>query len=487
MSHRSHSHYLHFTILLFLGMALMQACSEPGASNLTLTPGQPVPDTPIGYSDLPNSTADSNRVDVAQESLAPNLVVQTIVIDFDQDAMGNPIPDRTLIGEQYAAIGVHIEPGFYTGSRLTCYKGYTSGTSPNYLVTFVAAESDPVNCQMPSGGSASVLSISFDFPVNSASIEGYTDITAQDADVLTMQAFDASGNLLDEMTTPCSNSSNPSPPPSFIEGICKPSVNAIGIRSLRIIPQPGLIDAIDMLILELPVATDTPTPTSTPTDTPTSTPTDTATPTPTDTPTSTPTHTQTPTDTPTSTPTGTPTSTQTNTPTLTPSFTPTATSTPTATPIPPCELYPIALDINSLNGVVVGDVIPDIYNGAQPGNFGWLTWTGDPGAGTLTTSLTPPGDSNTYINPNDLNDHIVSVGDWMQGKPGVSNSGQIRQALDVLKTVDIVVPVWDAVQGSGNNVLYHVEAFALVRLTDYQLPGQNRISALFLGFVTCGE
>ena len=177
-------------------------------------------------------------------------LLNTLVIDFDRDPLGNPLPDRTLIGEQYAAWGVHFDPAaFYTGSRLTCYQGYSSGTSPNYLVTFVAADADPANCQMPIGGPNSVLNIRLDFPVNSASIEGYTDITAVDSDALLMQAFDVAGNLLDGDTATCSNTPNPNPPPGFTEGTCTPSVSAPDIRVLKVFPQPGLIDALDNLTL----------------------------------------------------------------------------------------------------------------------------------------------------------------------------------------------------------------------------------------------
>ena len=56
---------------------------------------------------------------------------------------------------------------------------------------------------------------------------------------------------------------------------------------------------------------------------------------------------------------------------------------------------------------------------------------------------------------------------------------------NVLETIDITVPVWDRVTGSGNNTLYHVVAFARVRLLSYQLPNQNRITARFLGLVDC--
>jgi hypothetical protein len=150
-----------------------------------------------------------------------------------------------------------------------------------------------------------------------------------------------------------------------------------------------------------------------------------------------------------------------------------------------CELYPIALHQQSLMGVQVGAVIHDIYNGVQPGNFGWLTWLGSPNEPTLVKSLTPPGDSSTYSNPNDRNDHVVSVGDWVQGKPGISNSIEARAALDALKQIEITVPVWDQVRATGNNSLYRVAAFARVRLVSYQLPRQNRISAQFLGLVNC--
>jgi hypothetical protein len=149
------------------------------------------------------------------------------------------------------------------------------------------------------------------------------------------------------------------------------------------------------------------------------------------------------------------------------------------------DLYPIALHMDSLTGVPVGGIIPDIYNGAQPGNFGWLTWAGSPSEPTLVTSLTPPGNSSTYINPLSRNDHTVSVGDWVQGKPGVTNSDKVRKALNTLKQIDIVVPVWDRVRGRGNTSLYQVAGFARVRITDYHLPKQNRITARFLGFVDC--
>ena len=162
-------------------------------------------------------------------------------------------------------------------------------------------------------------------------------------------------------------------------------------------------------------------------------------------------------------------------------------TTPTSVPAASCPLYPIALSAQTLNGATLGTTLGDIWNGAQPGNFGWLTWAGAPNVPTLVLSLTPPGNSQTYINPNQPTDTVVSIGDWVQGSPGVSNASNVRAALDVLKTINITVPVWDQASGTGNNSLYRVANFAVVRITDYQLPNQNRITATFVGYATdCG-
>ncbi|MCB0187360.1 MAG: hypothetical protein KDE31_23995, partial [Caldilineaceae bacterium] len=167
--------------------------------------------------------------------------------------------------------------------------------------------------------------------------------------------------------------------------------------------------------------------------------------------------------------------------------TPTPTPAPTLTPAPTntpsvCQLYPIALSQQTLAGAVPGDTLGDIWNGVQPGNFGWITWAGSPSAVTVENSLTPPGDSYAYVNPYDASDHMVSVGDWVQGSPGVSNSSGVRAALDELMTMDITVPVWSIARDTGNNALYQVINFANVRITDYHLPNQNRITATFLGY-----
>jgi hypothetical protein len=151
-----------------------------------------------------------------------------------------------------------------------------------------------------------------------------------------------------------------------------------------------------------------------------------------------------------------------------------------------CDLYPIALSAQTLTNVEPGTVITDIFNGSQPGNFGWLTWAGSPKELALVYSLTPPGNSFTYVDPFNPNNNQVQVGSWVQGKPGVSNSESVRDALDNLKNVVITVPVWDQAKSQGNNTLYHIVGFADVQIISYRLPSQNVISALLIDIADCG-
>jgi hypothetical protein len=151
----------------------------------------------------------------------------------------------------------------------------------------------------------------------------------------------------------------------------------------------------------------------------------------------------------------------------------------------PAALYPIALHRSSIQSALVGQALPDVYNGAGQGNFGWLSWTGANGEPVLVQSLTPPGNSQTYINPNNSADHALSISDWVYGRPGVANSKGVRDALDVLKALTIAVPVWDTATGQGNNTQYHIVGCARIRITAYQLPAQDRISAIYGGIAAC--
>jgi hypothetical protein len=151
-----------------------------------------------------------------------------------------------------------------------------------------------------------------------------------------------------------------------------------------------------------------------------------------------------------------------------------------------CPSFPIALSASMLGSVPTNTLIADIINGDQPGNFGWLSWSGDQGEATLVVSLTAPGEStNNYVNPDDPTDHELNVGDWVVGLSGVSNRSSLRNALNNLLGVDIIVPVFDQSRDTGGTLAYHVMGFAQVQLVGYYLPSQNTISVLFLGFTDC--
>ncbi|MCB0205742.1 MAG: hypothetical protein KDH89_13050, partial [Anaerolineae bacterium] len=151
-----------------------------------------------------------------------------------------------------------------------------------------------------------------------------------------------------------------------------------------------------------------------------------------------------------------------------------------------CEIYPIALHVDTLDGVEPGTLLEDIYNGTGPGNFGWMSWNGSSSANALVASLTPPGNSDIYTNPDDPADHDLTPGDWVYGLAGVNNSWPIRSALDSLIGYPIVVPVWDSSSGQGSNLRYRLAGFARAELTGYDLPS-GQISAVYQGMAVCSQ
>ncbi len=150
-----------------------------------------------------------------------------------------------------------------------------------------------------------------------------------------------------------------------------------------------------------------------------------------------------------------------------------------------CELMPIAVEQSVLAPLNAGDGVTQLSIKKQNGNFGWLTWAGSPSSPVLAASLTLPGDSDSYVNPNDGSDTILNPGDWAQGSPGVSASKAVKTALNALLNVPIDVPVWDLNSGSGNNFDYHVVSFATIALTDYRLNGNGWLSFTYLGAKNC--
>lgn len=152
-----------------------------------------------------------------------------------------------------------------------------------------------------------------------------------------------------------------------------------------------------------------------------------------------------------------------------------------------CEAYPIALHRSTLDGHQPGDSLGDIFNGAGPGNFGWLRWNDWPGHTSeeyLVEELQNPRLSfNTFVEAGDPADTTLNAGDWVWGLTGVVNSSATRDELQRLVTnrVTIRVPVWSEAAGTGSNLSYHIQRFVKVQLTGFELAPSNKISAVFVG------
>jgi RHS repeat-associated protein len=152
-------------------------------------------------------------------------------------------------------------------------------------------------------------------------------------------------------------------------------------------------------------------------------------------------------------------------------------TTSTASPqVNSCDLYPIGLQKTVLDGKSPNDPVTFTLDGTgSPGNFGWLDWNGgNSPEWELANNLTPPGTSRDphfgYVNPDDANDHAISVGDWISGASGKKVGSAVENALALLKSQSFVLlPVYDDVTGSGSHSKYHVTSFAKLKLVNYDI------------------
>jgi hypothetical protein len=204
---------------------------------------------------------------------------------------------------------------------------------------------------------------------------------------------------------------------------------------------------------------------------------------------------------------------------------------------PDSNVYPVTrcdpTQVANCPDMTMGQIVPlrmvsfdESDPGAQYGNFGWLTWSGDNSAATAGQSMTPPG---TYHNPNfpgmdyfnpgepryqgntvkwdvnpDPNDHQLAVGKWVQGAPG--NMATINAELEeywVGKDRAMIIPVYNDAVGRGQNSGYLVSNFAAFKITCANLggggnrlgtcqylddfpPNEKWLEGYFLGYTTVG-
>lgn len=104
-----------------------------------------------------------------------------------------------------------------------------------------------------------------------------------------------------------------------------------------------------------------------------------------------------------------------------------------------------------------------------PGNWGFLYWTDGDGTNRCPDGC-PQGPQVSVLGPNILDNSRSGgwqVGDWVHGDPGVN----MNPLLDELTPYvigdpwpEVIIPLYDQISGTGNNVLYHISGFAGFRL-----------------------
>ncbi len=141
-------------------------------------------------------------------------------------------------------------------------------------------------------------------------------------------------------------------------------------------------------------------------------------------------------------------------------------------------LFPIAVDSGLFNndrdqGYPTFDATYRVWGDrSAPGNFHWVSWDQNPGHTSDTTLVANMHDT--------LNSGRWSVGGEVFAGPGVQNSSSVRAELNVriaesdpTRPGTVLLPVYDRVDGSGQNATYHVVGFAWFKITAYDLSGHN--------------
>jgi Flp pilus assembly protein TadG len=121
----------------------------------------------------------------------------------------------------------------------------------------------------------------------------------------------------------------------------------------------------------------------------------------------------------------------------------------------------------------------NIWNGGDPGNFGWLQWS-------LQDIFCDTDDCGEQCLGDNLNPEYcigyLGIGEWVAGGPGTVNGDYVRERLDEWISEpgfwedpddpgprDFTVPVYTIKQGGGCNDEYLVAGFARMQLIGYKL------------------
>ncbi len=169
----------------------------------------------------------------------------------------------------------------------------------------------------------------------------------------------------------------------------------------------------------------------------------------------------------------------------------------------PCCLFPFAIPEPAVRDVGENGLFSGwLKSGEENGNFGWLRWNDEGGQGSaqqLLNRLQNPCEATSeYTNPDDESDHTIAEGKPMWGDSGISGSSEIRDELDKLcgavddngnplretycdldtggvKARHIAVPIYDTIEGTGSNLTYGINSFALIEIVDYHMPNNTEV------------
>ncbi|WP_298850495.1 Ig-like domain-containing protein [uncultured Aquimonas sp.] len=155
------------------------------------------------------------------------------------------------------------------------------------------------------------------------------------------------------------------------------------------------------------------------------------------------------------------------------------------TAVSECPLLPIALPASALNGVAPGAPLPRLTRGTASNHFSWLSWTGSEDLELFGYSLKPPGDSHTYLNPDDASDLAVDAGDWVWTQSAAMNTSLVQTKLDALRYVDVIVPVWAQARDASSRRQLQVQRFVWVRLNNFRLSATPWIELTYLRDASC--
>ncbi|MCB0210324.1 MAG: pilus assembly protein [Anaerolineae bacterium] len=164
---------------------------------------------------------------------------------------------------------------------------------------------------------------------------------------------------------------------------------------------------------------------------------------------------------------------------------------------PLCLAYPLTSPQSVIDSSSIGSKI-DILGGAGPSDWGWLTWNpSEDDENYLNDELAYYQISgNDYTNPNEPDDHSLSVGDYVTSMNGTINSNDTRDLMTGLVGRDIIIPIWDDTSPNGFIQLdnpnkpppkvgaYLISSFVKVRITfedDIQITPNKKIFATYLG------